>query len=208
MPSLTEKRRIAHNFVDMTGQKVGRLTVLEYAETRNKAAQWFCQCDCGNIVIVSRAALLSTFEGRKCGTRSCGCSRRTGSGSRVYYKLKNHTTFDTAKNMAFGGYKKAAKKRDFEFLLSEKEFHLLVQQNCHYCGLPPQMVKNGTAQHSTNIPYKHNGIDRKDNSIGYTPGNSLPCCSVCNHAKHTMGYDDFLQWVSRVAAQQAQNKRK
>lgn len=201
MAQVTEirRRRVAHNFVDMTGLKVGRLTVLEFAETLNKAAQWFCKCDCGNIVIVSRPALRATQLGSKTGTRSCGCSRLTGTGSRPYYKLKSHTTLQTAKNRAFGGYKKAAKKRGLEFSLSEKEFHSLVQEECHYCGSPPTLIKKGTAQHSFNVLYRHNGIDRKDNSLGYTLENSLPCCSICNHAKHTLSYDEFIAWVQKAS---------
>ena len=47
---------------------------------------------------------------------------------------------------------------------------------------------------------KCNGIDRIDSSQGYTNENSVPCCTFCNFAKHTMGKDDFLAWVKRVYA--------
>ncbi|MGJ4945153.1 HNH endonuclease signature motif containing protein [Bradyrhizobium sp. HKCCYLS1011] len=46
--------------------------------------------------------------------------------------------------------------------------------------------------------YVCNGIDRKDNGQGYTIENCVPCCSVCNHAKHTMGYEQFIMWISRA----------
>ena len=39
-----------------------------------------------------------------------------------------------------------------------------------------------------------------DPSQGYTNENSVPCCTFCNFAKHTMGKDDFLAWVKRVYA--------
>jgi hypothetical protein len=45
---------------------------------------------------------------------------------------------------------------------------------------------------------KFNGIDRKNNAIGYIVGNVLPCCKLCNYAKRTMGYNEFLNWVNRV----------
>lgn len=61
--------------IDLTGQKFGRLTVLKRSEdyiskSREKTVQWECQCDCGNICIVSGRGLKS---GK---TQSCGCLRR------------------------------------------------------------------------------------------------------------------------------------
>lgn len=35
--------------IDMTGQKIGRLLVLERAENdKDGKAMWKCRCDCGN----------------------------------------------------------------------------------------------------------------------------------------------------------------
>lgn len=56
---------------DLTGQRFGRLTVLEYAgAAKNGNACWKCQCDCGNIKVVDGYRL------RKGTTTSCGCYRR------------------------------------------------------------------------------------------------------------------------------------
>lgn len=57
--------------IDLTGQRFGRLTVLERAE-KNKggAAAWVCQCDCGNQTIVASNHL------RDGHTQSCGCIKR------------------------------------------------------------------------------------------------------------------------------------
>lgn len=54
--------------IDLTGQKFGRLIVLErYGSNRKNVALWKCQCDCGNIKI-ARSDML------RCGnTKSCGC---------------------------------------------------------------------------------------------------------------------------------------
>ena len=64
-------------FNDLTGQKFGRLFVVERAEDLitekgNKFTQWFCNCDCGNDVIVFGSALTRT----KRPTLSCGCLQR------------------------------------------------------------------------------------------------------------------------------------
>ena len=56
---------------DLTGQKFGRLTVLERDYSRKgKNSYWICQCDCGNITSVSRCNL------RNGSVQSCGCLKR------------------------------------------------------------------------------------------------------------------------------------
>lgn len=54
-------------FVDLTGQKFGRLTVLYRSGTRNGSALWHCKCDCGKEVDVKSSSL------RSGATKSCGC---------------------------------------------------------------------------------------------------------------------------------------
>lgn len=53
--------------VDITGQRFGRLTVIEYVETVKKASWWRCKCDCGNEKNITLNHL------RTGQTRSCGC---------------------------------------------------------------------------------------------------------------------------------------
>lgn len=71
-----------------------------------------------------------------------------------------------------------------ENLLTEIEVAKIILQACHYCGFKGEITEMG--------------IDRKDNIRGYVFQNCLPCCKRCNFAKHTMGYNEFKQWVSRV----------
>lgn len=52
---------------DLTGERFGRLVVLERAGKEDK---WKCRCDCGSIVI-RRGSDMSRGD-----TRSCGCLRR------------------------------------------------------------------------------------------------------------------------------------
>ena len=54
-------------FIDLTGQRFGRLTVLGRAENRNKRVYWKCKCDCGKDIIASRNDL------RSGDSQSCGC---------------------------------------------------------------------------------------------------------------------------------------
>ena len=53
---------------DLTGQKFGKLTVLNICgRNKYKAVIWYCKCDCGNYTNVLSRSLLSGH------TKSCGC---------------------------------------------------------------------------------------------------------------------------------------
>lgn len=54
-------------FVDLTGQRFGKLTVLERAPNIGKHTAWKCKCDCGNIVVKEGTNLKQGH------TKSCGC---------------------------------------------------------------------------------------------------------------------------------------
>ena len=61
----------AHNFVDLTGQRFGRLVVADYAgNTDDRLSIWICRCDCGEVF----TALGSNLK--RGATKSCGCLRR------------------------------------------------------------------------------------------------------------------------------------
>ena len=63
------KQRIRETlFKDLTGQKFGKLTVIEEAPSDGRT-KWLCKCDCGNTVIVNAENLTSG------NTTSCGCKR-------------------------------------------------------------------------------------------------------------------------------------
>lgn len=53
--------------IDLSGEKYGRLTVIEYSHTNKGIAFWKCCCDCGNIASVAGGKLKT---GK---TKSCGC---------------------------------------------------------------------------------------------------------------------------------------
>lgn len=56
--------------IDLTGQKFGRLTVIQRAENRNGKTMWMCQCDCGNEKITQTMNLTHGD------TKSCGCLQK------------------------------------------------------------------------------------------------------------------------------------
>lgn len=55
------------NRLDLTGTVYGRLTVTSEGERQNKQRRWYCQCECGNTVLVLQSSLRGGL------TSSCGC---------------------------------------------------------------------------------------------------------------------------------------
>ena len=56
------------NLIDLTGQKFGRLTVIERSPRRGDQAFWICKCDCGNTTTSSGNDLR-----RRGDKQGCGC---------------------------------------------------------------------------------------------------------------------------------------
>lgn len=165
------------------GMVINGLTILEYSHTKHysvKSKHHFFKfrCHCGNEKVAN------LYDIKRGSTTSCGCRRVTEAiekeaGLRKLYHI----------------YKQAALKRNYSFELTLEEFKTLSSQNCTYCGLPPQRVTKSWSEHST---YVYNGVDRKDNKLGYTSNNSVPCCTTCNRAKSNMPYDEFIAWLNAV----------
>jgi hypothetical protein len=62
------------------------------------------------------------------------------------------------------------KKLDFD--LTNEQFIKFTNDNCYYCD------RENSETHK-------NGIDRKDNQIGYNIDNCVSCCGQCNYMKGT-----------------------
>lgn len=56
-------------FIDLTGQKFGKLTIINKADKRSSSGSiyWNCKCDCGNVTVVIGRHLKNGH------TKSCGC---------------------------------------------------------------------------------------------------------------------------------------
>lgn len=59
--------RIVGKFIDLTGQKFGKLVVVERYSNKGKEIRWVCKCECGNQSVVMGRNL------RNGSTKSCGC---------------------------------------------------------------------------------------------------------------------------------------
>ena len=74
--------------IDLTGQKFGKLAVIQRIGSKDRKAVWRCRCDCENIVDVVGKDL------RNGHTKSCGCLR-------VEQTSKVHRTHGKSKSRLF-----------------------------------------------------------------------------------------------------------
>lgn len=142
--------------IDLTGQRFGRLTVIERAENGSDgAARWVCRCDCGKGVTVYSGNL------RKGMTVSCGCFKReqtilrstlhAGRGSRLYTIWKDMCQrCNNANNPNYFDYGRRGITVCSEWLHDFATFRNWA-------------LSNGYAEDLT--------IDRIDNDKGYKPDN-------------------------------------
>jgi hypothetical protein len=165
--------------VDLTGKVFGNLTVLGFERGGDDdLLYWKCYCDlCGNTKLLRYDRVVRGS--------SCGCLQNALAPGEVGF------------NILLARYKNGAAERKLPFLLSEDYFRTLTKQPCHYCGREPYTIAKG-CNHSKLGGYTYNGIDRMDSSKGYEEGNVVTCCKVCNYAKSTLSYNDFLDWVVLV----------
>lgn len=173
-------------FVDRTGQRIGSLTIKRYGGVSNSNRMWMCVCDCGKEKLVSWKNLSRKH------TTSCGCLALVGLVHGGGKKNWGEARF----NDLFLSYQRRAVKRKISFTLTKDEFRTLTRSDCYYCGQPPsQIVKAGLGVHGE---YIYSGIDRVDNSLGYTLVNSRPCCKFCNIAKSTLTEEQFFNNILRA----------
>lgn len=137
--------------LDLTGHVYGRLTVLGRAERKKGRLAWYCQCSCGTASTVAADDLRSGHA------KSCGCLalevRKTQGGrcsDPLYQSWKSMVARCTnPKHVSYRYYGAKGIAVYAPWVVNFQEFK-------NHIGPRP------TPKHS---------IDRKDNAIGYMPGN-------------------------------------
>lgn len=85
-------------------------------------------------------------------------------------------------NGVWNTYKRNARKRGLIFDIHKEKFVKLINGKCIYCG--EEIAR---------------GIDRKDNSKGYTIKNCVSCCKICNLMKNAHSEKDFINKIKQIA---------
>jgi hypothetical protein len=180
--------------IDLVGKKIGRLSILSaapgkrYGKLQASFVCWNCRCDCGNTTIVSSCSL-------RMGTKSCGCLKIEAATKTCIGRSIEPE--EAIINLLFGSYEAGAKKRNMTFALSREDFVDLLKQNCFYCDEQPKNNYTKKYKHKQFI-FKYTGIDRVDNTKGYTIDNVLPCCKDCNYSKNKRSKEEFLLHIKKI----------
>lgn len=167
---------------NLINKRFGKLVVTGFSHVHIRNGQkhsnwWYCKCDCGKEVIRPTASLLKSST--SCNDPKC----KFGWGV-------------SAQNRLFATYKKlCAGKRKLSFTITLNQFIKLTSDNCYYCGCSPVSIQKST---HNNGNYQYNGLDRVDNSKGYTIKNVVTCCKYCNSAKSTRTSKEFNEWIKQL----------
>ncbi len=181
LPMMTTK--LPAQVIDMTGQKCGRLTVLNFAGTRNEKAYWLCLCDCGK-----QSEVLGKFL-RNGTTKSCGC-------------LSSDTT---ALRSLRHGHSQRGNRRP-EYRCWKAVIQRCTNTNATYYenyGGRGIKVCEGFVNYETFFstlgtkPTRKHEIDRVDNDLHYSCGSCAQCLRE--------GWKMNLRWATRI--QSSNNRR-
>ena len=145
------------NFIDVTGQRFGRLVVVERVKINNRS-RWLCKCDCGNETF---AEVTHLRNGHK---KSCGCLHNDLSRERLVKKNLTHGESNTRLYKIWSDIKKRCYRKTFwaydryggRGITLCKEWH-------DYLAFRDWCVNNGYQDNLT--------IDRIDNDGNYEPNN-------------------------------------
>lgn len=177
-------------FNNLEGFKCNKITIGKcLGKNKYNSFIYTLTCNCGTIF---------TGEGNDVKTerlKSCGCLKTEKNIEKC-----NKDPYHALEYNLFSDYRKKASYRNISFELDYDYFRLLTKNNCNYCGSKPSNIKTRHRNNkiASNVILYYNGIDRVDNTKGYTKENSVSCCKICNQAKHTMSLIDFLNWINRV----------
>lgn len=181
---------------DISGERFGKLIILDMLHIKRgkwrsgssfSHVYWNAICDCGNRTIVNKNSM----------KKSCGCLNKERENSRVDDTLR-------VLKMKFLAYKARSKKKNLSFEITFAKFLELSKEQCYYCGSPPNKIKcdwvgNVLSNNRRQVfDVFANGVDRKDNTKGYTVSNSVPACRRCNQMKNDMSIDEFFLMINKI----------
>lgn len=139
------------HFIDLSGQKFGRLSVLEHVKSQKGQTYWRCRCDCGKIRIVQ------SYHLRVGHTKSCGCLSRERSTIHKAKRTRLYRIWCNMKSRCLNTHNRAFKDYGARGIAVCQEW---IESFLHF---QSWAVATGYNEHLS--------LDRKDNNKDYSPEN-------------------------------------
>ena len=138
---------------------------------------FFCTCmKCGNKMRV-RSDGFNNHNSERVGCRKC-----MGKWRKEHFEiLEKENPIKKDVRIKHTHFKNNAIARGINFELTKEQVIELCEKPCFYCGKERCL-----------------GIDRVDNSKGYTTDNVVPCCGCCNKMKMDLELNFFLSHVEQI----------
>lgn len=139
--------------VELEGKRFGKLLVIKRLY-RTYRWFWLCRCDCGNDCIISGSHL------QEKGTLSCGCLRTAivhGNNTRKDGPTRLYSMWLGMKRRCYN------KKDQFYYCYGERGITICNEWKSSFISFRDWALKSGYQDDLQ--------IDRKNNSLGYSPGN-------------------------------------
>jgi hypothetical protein len=190
--------------IDMAGKRFNLWTVLEATK---KTGNWKCQCDCGEVCIVSGQNLRS---GKSMG---CGCTRKTKGEDNFQRRQArqkhggNYIPRDSEWYNHAGGIlarcRQTGIKNGFSSIHDLASYLKLIAPDvCPVFGVPFNRGKRGFSAWSPSV-------DRRDTTKGYVRGNLQIMSMKANGMKNNataIELRQFAEWVLHTEAPKAANQ--
>lgn len=174
---------------DYTNKKFGKISVVKRVDNDELGVRWECLCACGNTFITHSYRLKANK------IVSCGCIKQN---RHIRKPVKHKESGDSAFAVLYSTYKFSAKSRGFIFELTEEQFKTITKLNCYYCDSSPYTIQKDVSK-SLAGNYIYNGIDRVENTKGYSLDNCVACCRRCNTMKMAIPFEDFKEHIIKIA---------
>ena len=182
------KRRDKSSHQIVIGKKYNYLTPTKLFCLDKKGRKLYkVKCDCGNEKIIYGHLMNLGI------IKSCGCLHQKQIMSKFGIS-RRHGFGEAFKKSLYKTYQKGAKKRNLIFDIPFDLFLSLIEKPCKYCGALP--YKKPSTRYFGTVAY--NGLDRADNTKGYTIDNIVPCCHRCNQSKSNLTLNEFQKWIVNV----------
>jgi len=169
---------------NLSGEKFGKLTILEYSHKTKSAIYWKCKCECGNEKIIRGTNMTHNL------TNSCGCESHPKRNKAPGWNGIGEISGDFLTRL-----KHSAQRRNIIIDISKKylwDLFLKQERKCALSGynLSFQTIDNlrdGTAS-----------LDRIDNTKGYIEGNVQWVHKDVNRIKWIFSNIEFLQIIKDI----------